>query len=283
MNPLTPITSMPTAGTPPPEPRRRTGVLIAGVVVVLAGLVLAAVLWFSAGRRSDDAIRGLARAPIGCDTTLNIAEAGTYIIFVETTGTLDDVDGDCSATGDFSRSGPPPDVVVELRDADGNELDLDDETGIEYDGAGSVGESIHSVQIDEAGPHVLRVESPENGVAVAVGRDPAAGVGLLRALAAISAIVGLLVGGLMLILGSRRDDMVAAPTSPQWPASTPMSPPGMPVAPGQSEWQPASGPPTALRPPTRGADAPAAFPAPDAPPRRPATSSDESPWAPPSE
>ena len=274
MTPMTPLNpSMPSPT--PTSGSRRTGLLVGGVLVVLFGLVAAALLWYAAGQRHDDAIRGLARAPIGCDTTLNFAESGTYLLFVETQGTLGDIDGTCPEGGDFTTTDAPA-LQVSFVDDDGADLDIDlpRRSGIEYSGAGAVGESRRSVTIESPGDYTLRVQSPGDGVAIAVGRDPSDGVGLLNNLAALSAILGLIAGGILLVLGTRRREMTLAPESPQWPTATPpTSPPGMGVAvpPIAPLGQPPAGPPTTLRPPGEGpAPAPVwAAPTPAAPSSQP--------------
>ena len=273
MNPMNPVNAVSQAPTRPSGPRR-TGLLMVGALVLAVGVIAAALLWFSAERRNDDAIRGLARAAVGCDTTLNFAETGTYLIFVETQGTLDDIDGTCSEGGEFAATDDVPALRVFFVDDDGVDLgiDLPRRTGVEYSGAGAVGESLRSFTIDRTGDYTLRVQSPGDGVAVAVGRDPSDGVDLLKNLAALSAVLGLIGGGILLVLGARRPRMTPAPESVLWPAATPpTSPPGMgaPVRSTSPSWQPAAGPPTTLRPPDRSpSPAPSwAAPSPSAPPQ----------------
>ena len=264
MNPMTPLA--PSASPTPITVRsRRTGLLVGGAVVLACGILAAALLWFAAGRRNDDAIRGLARAPIGCDTTLSFTETGRYLIFVETSGSLGDIDGTCPESGRFSTTDDRPDLQVRFVDDDGVDvgINLPRSTGVSYDGAGAEGQSIRSFEIESAGDYTLRVQSPDEGVAVAVGRDPSDGVGLLQNLAALSALAGLIGGGILLVVGARRHDMTLAPESPQWPgASPPTSPPGMGVPAPPPGWQPAAGPPTTLRPPGQSAGTPPTWAAP---------------------
>lgn len=285
MNPMTPLAPSP---TPVPVRSRRTGLLVGGAFVLACGIIAAALLWLAAGQRNDDAIRGLARAPVGCDTTLNFAETGRYLIFAETTGSLDDIDGTCTESGRFSTTDDRPDLQVTFVDADGVDvgIDLPRSTDVSYSGAGAEGQSIRSFEIESAGDYTLRVQSPDEGVAVAVGRDPSDGVGLLQNLAALSAIVGLIGGGVLLVLGARRTTMTPAPDVRPWPgASAPTSPPGMgmPALPPDSPvWRPAAGPPTILRPPaqspgtpsTWAAPMPASTPQPPVPWTQPARSGD---------
>ena len=75
-------------------------------------------LWWFAGQRYDDAVADLAPAPIGCDTTLVFDRAGTYTFFLETTGTVGEIDGDCD-TDDRSYDlgdDDPPALDVTLLD-----------------------------------------------------------------------------------------------------------------------------------------------------------------------
>lgn len=293
MNPMTPQTPSP---TPTSSPSRRTGRLVGGVIVLACGIVAAALLWSVAGSRNDDAIRGLARAPIGCDTTLNFAEPGTYLIFAEVQGSLDDIDGTCAESGRFSTTDDDPDLRVLFVDDDGDDIgiDLPRRTDVSYSGAGAEGQSIRSFDIETAGDYTLRVQSPDEGVAVAVGRDPSDGVSLLKNLAVLSAIVGLIGGGLLLMLGARRKDMTEAPGTQQWSSGgPPTSPPGMgvPAAPGAHVFEPAVGPPTTLRPPgqpsgrgpTWAAPTPSSKPQPPTPWTQPAgtrPAQDQTAWAP---
>jgi len=247
--------------------RRRQ--LVVGVVVLVGGLVAGIVLWVVGGQRRDDAVADLARAPVGCDTTLDFDRAGEFLIFVETRGTLADIAGDCAVSGAFDLDGEVPDVRLTLRDATGSEVDLDPASGIDYDAGGSTGQLERRVIVEEAGDHVLTVESDTDAVfAVAVGGDPHDGVALLRWAALGAVMAGLFVGGLLLVLGSRRSEVSSEPDRPWQPdagsdAGWPVGPPGFP-------------PP----PPTTGASAPGGPPpVPPPPPERP--TSPPSVWGPP--
>jgi hypothetical protein len=105
------------------------------------------------------------------------------------------------------------------------------------------------VQIDTPGDHVLTVASTEGEpFALAVGRSPDDGVALLRWGAGAAAIAGLVLGGLFLVLGSRRSPAPIAPDSPWTPddGGWPSSPPGFPVPPPTTG---ATGPAGPLGPP----------------------------------
>lgn len=242
--------------------RRR---IVAGAVVVVVCLVAGAVLWFVGGQRRDDAVTALARAPVGCDTTLDFDRAGDFLVFLETRGTLDDIAGDCAESGSYDTGADVPVVRLTLRDADGVTADIDPASGIEYDTGDFAGQLVRRVTIERAGDHVLTVEADTGEVfAVAVGDDPNDGVALLRWAALGTVMLGLLVGGLLLVLGARRDrdrglgdpdeawrpDVGVGPGGPGWPVGPPGFPPPPPTtgasAPGGS---PTDGP--AWAPPRR--------------------------------
>jgi hypothetical protein len=50
--------------------RRRLWIAL-GAICIVGGLVAAALLWNGASQRRSTAIENFARAPIGCDTTLD--------------------------------------------------------------------------------------------------------------------------------------------------------------------------------------------------------------------
>ena len=40
-----------------------------------------------------------ARAPVGCETTLDFDRSGEFVLYIETTGQVDGIGGDCDVTG----------------------------------------------------------------------------------------------------------------------------------------------------------------------------------------
>ncbi len=196
----------------------RRGVWIAlGAISIVAGLVGAVLLWNGASQRRSNTIESFARAPIGCDTTLDFIETGEYLLFVETAGTLDGVRGTCDVEGAFDNSDQDaPDVDIMLFDPDNNEIDLDRTSGdVEYDESGFRGVAIRSVDIEDTDDHVIRVEADVDDVfAVAVGRNPNEGVAALRIGAVAAGVVGLLVGLALVLRGSRKSSATVA--AGQW-------------------------------------------------------------------
>lgn len=257
--------------------RRSTWMLVSGALLLVVFLVVAVVLWIGADQRRSDNVAGFARAPVGCDTTLDFEATGTFVLYVETSGEFDTLAGECDAAERYDRDRddvPSPDLV--LTDPSGAALELTDAEGPDYDVDGFVGTGFRSVDIVEPGDHVLTV-APTGGdpFAVAVGRSPDEGVALLRGGAIAAAIVGLVLGGLLIVLGSRRSPTPPQPVVPWTPsgAGWPASPPGFPAPPPTTgaTGPPAAPPPGSLEPP-----APPALPAP------PRTGDGDSPWGPPS-
>jgi hypothetical protein len=172
---------------------RRGWMVALGSLLLVVLLATAAALWIAAGDRRADNVAGFARAPVGCDTTLDFESTGTFVLYVETSGELDDdLAGACDAQQRYDRDADDiPQVELVLRDADGDEVELRDTGEVGYDVDGFVGSAVHEVQIDTPGDHVLTV-APSGGdaFAIAVGRTPDQGVALLRWGAVAAAIGG---------------------------------------------------------------------------------------------
>ena len=255
---------------------RRGWMLALGVLVIVGALGVAIAMWIAGTNREADNVAGFARAPVGCDTTLDFESTGTFLLYVETTGRFGELAGACDVPPQYDRNADDvPVVEVTLRDPDGDVIDLDESSAVDYDIDGFVGTSIGEVQIESEGDHVLTV-APVGGdtFAVAVGRPPDQGVVLLRGGALAAAIGGLLLGGLLLVLGSRRPPVTPAPAAPWTPdgGGWPSSPPGFPVPPPTTGATGPAGPPITPRPPSS-PSAPPAAPTPQGLP--------PSPWGPP--
>lgn len=247
---------------------KRTGFLSAGIIVLIVGLLAGAGLLYSAAQREADAVRNLARAPLGCDTTLDFEASGEFFVYIETIGRLDPgIAGDCDTPLGYAWTGSDaPLVRLTLTDARGDDVALDSRTGISYDSDGYVGQSVRSFVVEGTGDHVLRVESPDDsiGFAAAIGRDPADGVGAMRLGGILAALAGLVIGVGLIVVSRRRPAPVADVAATAWPADPtmqwPTAPPGMPVTPPPPPGQPVAGPPgwapTSPPPPPPGGGAP---------------------------
>ncbi len=260
----------PFAATPTPG-ARRPALIGLGALVLVAGLVIGIVLVMAASSNYDKGVENLARAPIGCVTSLEFAEAGTYVVYVETRGRIDDLRGDCPNTDtDFDSSGGDlPDVDIVIVDEDGDEVDLDRDDSKSYDAAGFIGQSVATIDIEDAGDYELTATSDEDEVAVAVGRTPKDDAASLRTTGIIVLVAGLLVGGVLLALGLRRRSPVGPGPSAPGPAAPPTGGGGAGASqPAPPTYQPpaaAPPPPTMPMPPMP----PVAPPAPPASPNPP--------------
>jgi len=249
---------------------RRTGVRVAGVVLIVAGVLVGVLLWVAAGQRYDDAVADLAPVPLGCTTTLAFERTGTYTFFVETKGEIGEIDGDCVTDGrtyDVEAEDTPR-VSMSLVDDRGGEVDLDRADGPSYDHSGRRGVGVRTVEIDEAGDYRLTATatSDDAQVVVRVGRDPSSGVTALRIGGIAAFVLGTTIGLLLLlVLGNRRPSVApAAPAAPPWPTGQyPLNPPVSPPT-----TNPAVPPPYAPRPPSHGPYQPPA-PTPNEPGSRP--------------
>lgn len=261
--------------------RRRTWALVSGAVVIVVMAIAAVVLWVAGDRRYDDNVAGFARAPVGCDTTLAFDGSGEFVLFIETTGEVAGVAGDCDVAERYDRSAnglPRPDLT--LRDPGGDVLRLGPTGGVTYDTGEFIGTAYRLVDIESTGEHVLTV-GPTAGepFAVAVGRDPNDGVALFQGAAIAALVAGLVGGGVLLVFGSRRPPRPTAgpePWSPASDAAWPVSPPGFPAPPPTTGASGPAGPPLAPPPSSAPSSAPPSAET-TGPPGPPATS----PWAPP--
>lgn len=247
----------------------RRGLWIAlGAIFIVGGLVAAVLLWTGATQRRNEAIENFARAPIGCDTTLDFIEPGEYLLFVETTGSLEEVRGNCDVEGAYdSADDRSLDVDITIADPDGGDVDIDRSFGdVSYDAGGFAGTARFSVEIEETDDHVLRAESDADEVfVVAVGRDPSEGVAAMRIGAILAGIVGLLVGLVFVLLGSRKST-ATVPAGPWTPGAPPQPgtfvPGGAPPQGPPVYGQPGSPPPYGQPPPPGQQPAPFGQPAP---------------------
>lgn len=259
---------------------RRWPTVTAAVVALVAAVVAAAVLWSAGSRRYRDNVGAFARAPVGCDTTLEFERAGEFVLYLETTGRIDALRGDCDLATDYDRARdglPRPALTLRAGtatdegDDDGAVVALAPTAGVDYDTDGFVGTAYRLAEVPAAGAYVLTVDDVvDQPYAIAVGKDPAAGVAALRWGAVAALVGGVVLAGLLVGVGVRRGRPTTPPASAPgvestpwlmadrpplvWPTAPPAGPPvGRPV--GRPEWPPAA-------PPTHGPVPPWAPPAP---------------------
>lgn len=262
--------------------RGRGSAAALGLFLLLAGLVGGGVLYIVAQRRPAQTVDGFARAPVGCTTTLDFTETGTFYVFEEVGADPASVGNGCQPVAD-----PNADFEV-MFTGDLTPTIADDADTVSYDVDGFDGRSVQRIEVTEPGQYTVAVLGDDLTVVAALGRDPDDGVDDLRRSALILAIAGIVLGLLLLTLAGRRSKRAAdygTPDGPGWgptqrmgtgdwspepprPEQVPVNPhePSAPATPersessGQSSWQPPSGGPTDDLPP----------PDPDAPPAPPA-------------
>ncbi|MFM8266605.1 MAG: hypothetical protein ACKOA2_01090 [Ilumatobacteraceae bacterium] len=190
----------PPASAHPRRRRRRVG----GVVVLIATVLIGGGLLTAAGATFVTTVDDFARAPVGCTTTIEVDRASTYLVFVETAGTLPEVGGDCPAGGAFDFEGDAPDVAVRIVSADGVDVALRPVGGRSYDLGTSRGEQVATARFPAAGEYRITATAPVTGLAVAVGRDPYVVAAPWALGAGAVGLVGVPVAVVLLVGGRRR-------------------------------------------------------------------------------
>lgn len=228
----------------PPAATRPKGGVILGVVVLVLGLAAGAALYLGSGATREQTIERFARAPVGCTTTLQFDRAGTFTVYIELTGTIAAVGGDCDRSGESYRwtGATLPAYTLTMVDADGASVALAESTGSSYDTGTWRGQAVSRVQVGAPGAYRLTVDSADTGYAVAIGGDPDADASRMQVAGIASAVGGLLVGVLLIVLGRRRRRPGTPAGMPV--ASVPSSAPAPPYVPGPG----AAVPPLAERP-----------------------------------
>lgn len=238
-----PYAPAPQPASAPQGGGRRKLPLLLGAVLLVGGIGAAVAGVVLSSSRLEDGVRQLARAPVGCTTTLEFDKTGTFNVFLETKGTLSDpLKGDCAAKDQYDRGDDDaPDVTLTLKDGNDEEVTIEESSGPSYDAAGFVGSAIGKVTIEEAGTFRLKVDSDSDDFAIALGKDPDGDATTLKTIGLAAGGAAALLGLVLLLLGMRRRPApapVGVPPSP-WNAG-PAAAPSVPgyVAP------PPAGPPT---------------------------------------
>lgn len=192
--------------------RGRGTVATLGLFCLFAGLVGGAVLYVVAQRRPAQTVDGFARAPVGCSTTLEFAETGTFYVFEEVGADATEIGNGCEPVAD-----PNARFTVEFTGELRPAVVASDGDDVSYDVDGFDGRSVQQVEIIEPGQYTIAVTGDDLTVAAAIGRDPDEGVDGLRRAALILAVVGVLLGLVLLTLSGRRSQRAAAVTTPSGP------------------------------------------------------------------
>lgn len=234
--------------------RGRGTVAALGLLCLFVGLVGGAVLYLVAERRPAQTVENFARAPVGCITTLEFAETGTFYVFEEVGADTVAIGNGCEPEVD-----PTARFSVEFTGALQPSVAAGGDV-VSYDVAGYDGRSIQQLEITRPGQYTLEVTGDDPTVAAAIGRDPHENVDDLHRAALILAVAGTLLGLVLLTVSGRRSKRaatVSTPSGPGWgPAQRPVGEPTVaggprtgqvPVnphaPPAPATWQPPSGEP----------------------------------------
>lgn len=201
-----------------------------GLFLLFAGLVGGGVLYVVAQRRPAQSVEGFARAPVGCTTTLEFTESGTFYVFEEAGVGDDVVVGDCQPVAD-----PSADFSVAFS-GDLVPAAVRDDDSVSYDVDGFDGRSVQRIDVAEVGQYTVAVVGDDLTVVAALGRDPDDGVDELQRLAMIVAIAGIGLGIVLLVLAGRRSKKAASFATPDGPGWEPAPPTG--TLGGDGEWPP---------------------------------------------
>lgn len=183
-----------------------------GLLCLFVGLVGGAVLYIVALRRPAQTVDGFARAPVGCLTTLEFVETGTYYVFEEVGADVEAVGNGCVPTID-----PTARFGVEFTGEVQPTVGASDGDVVSYDVDGFDGRSVQRIEIVVPGQYTIEVVGDDPTVVAAIGRDPDTGVADLRRAALILAAVGLLLGLVLLTVSGRRSKRAAAVSTPSGP------------------------------------------------------------------
>ncbi|MEO7369754.1 MAG: hypothetical protein ABIZ69_02760, partial [Ilumatobacteraceae bacterium] len=162
----------PTVSPPPPPPvpqkgKRRKGLIVLGLILLVGGLLGGGAVATKGMSNYKDAVKSMARAPVGCTTTLVFDKPANFTIYAETKGKLGQLNGDCHANGtDYTHAGDKlPKFALTLVDSKGATLDLQRGVSASYDVGGYVGTAVRTVKITSAGTYRLDVESGDTDFA----------------------------------------------------------------------------------------------------------------------
>lgn len=241
--------------------KRRKGLLRTGIAIAVLGIGAGVALVALSGSAEETTVKGFARAPVGCTTTLEFDKAAMFTIYIETKGTIGSVVGDCQTGGASYQRGNAtlPSVVLTLLNSNDEAAVLAPAASPKYATGAFAGQAYQRVQVSAPGTYRLTVSSDERDFAIAVGGKPDADSAGMLAAGGGAATVGVLLGGLLIVLGMRKTKGTppASPTvsSPQaWqPTMAPLptwqsqptmpgTPPGYPTAPPTAPSPPPAGP-----------------------------------------
>ena len=242
----------PPAPPAPPAPKRKRhkGLIIFGLIVLIAGILGGGAMVAKSMSNYESAVKALARAPVGCTTTLVFDKPATFTIYLETKGKLGNLGGDCQANGaSYGHTGDklPKVSLTFVVGSSGKQIDLRRGATASYNVSGYVGVGYRTVEITEAGNYRLDVESDQSDFAVSIGKNPKEDSDLLKTIGGSVALGGFVLGLTFLLLGlrHRRPEPATAgahippagPITPWAPSPYAPAPTGPPAPPQHPGWR----------------------------------------------
>jgi hypothetical protein len=217
----------PPPAAPAPKRKRHKGLIVFGLIVLIVGVLGGGAMVAKSMSNYESAVKSLARAPVGCTTTLVFDKPATFTIYLETKGKLGDLGGDCEANGaSYEHTGAKlPKVSLTLQaSSSGTEVDLQRGATASYNVSGYVGVGYRTVEISDAGNYRLNVESDESDFAVSIGKNPKEDSDLLKTIGGAIALGGFVLGLTFFLLGLRHRKPEFAPTDAHMPPTGPITP-----------------------------------------------------------
>ena len=146
----------------------RAALWLAGIALMVGGFAVA----IRGVEQNNQLIERLVRTPTGCSSTVDVASAGTYYVYVETKGRVEDLGG-CDNDDRVYDLDDAPSVDVNVRRVSGSDIELTPDDSVRYSGPAGVGRSVGRIEVTEAGRYIIEVRSAETAAVVTLGRDAA--------------------------------------------------------------------------------------------------------------
>lgn len=189
--------------------RGRATAAVFGFLLLAAGAIGGGTLYVLSTQRHDQAVNDFARAAVGCTTTLEFSEAGTFYVYEES-GNVD-----VAATAGCAPAAHAGPFAFELTGP--SAVAPRDDSTIAYAVDGVAGTSLARFTIEAPGRYEIEVRGPDVRRVAAIGRDPSEDVDRLRRGAFLAGGVGIGLGALLLALAGWRSKRASTPGVPDGP------------------------------------------------------------------
>lgn len=180
--------------------KARRIVWAAGAVLTIGGIVTGVQVL----QKLETKIADMVRTPSGCESNVRFTGTGEFFVYVETQGVVGDL-GSCGNDERTYSVDSAPDVEVYVTTADGESIELHDDTTVKYDNNDFAGESVYAFDIATTDEYVVSVSGDADAV-VAIGRNVAPEAQVVFMVAAFTMLAGivLLIVALVQTLGWKR-------------------------------------------------------------------------------